>query len=356
LAALLLGVRGAPSDAKARAVRRFSTVAGAALVVVAATGVARAVDELSSWRDLVTTGYGRAVVVKVALLLFIAMLGLRHRQRSVPGAGSDLGPLRRTSRVELVLAAGALATAALLGTLSPPAAGQPAAPPGLTAVGSDADNTVRVRLTAVSAEPGPNRFVARVSDYDSNAPTRAGAITLRFVPLDDPRVSSTSLVLTPADGDVYEGSGANLAFDGRWGVTVLVPRGASTLQVPLELATREPPQPVSIQRIPGTAPKFTVAVGTVGFVRISPNHERSGLTRLSVISFDPFGDELPVKEIVVTAAAANGPTRQLRVRRVTASRFVTSVDLRVGRNTIGVVERTSDGTRLRATIPLRIRR
>ena len=40
LLALLVGLRGAPSSAKAAAVRRFSTIAAFALVVVVGTGVA----------------------------------------------------------------------------------------------------------------------------------------------------------------------------------------------------------------------------------------------------------------------------------------------------------------------------
>ena len=56
LAALLYGIRGAPSEAKTAAVRRFSTVAGGGFVVVAATGLARALEELSSAGDLFSTG------------------------------------------------------------------------------------------------------------------------------------------------------------------------------------------------------------------------------------------------------------------------------------------------------------
>src|SRR4029077_20547210 len=43
LAALLLGIRGRPSDAKAAAIRRFATVAIAALAVVFLTGTLRTV-------------------------------------------------------------------------------------------------------------------------------------------------------------------------------------------------------------------------------------------------------------------------------------------------------------------------
>ena len=60
LAALLLGVRGEPSAAKAAVVRRFAVVAAAALVVVVVTGTLRTIDELSSVGQLLSSGYGRA--------------------------------------------------------------------------------------------------------------------------------------------------------------------------------------------------------------------------------------------------------------------------------------------------------
>ena len=105
LAALLLGLRGAPSAAKAASVRRFSAVALAALVVLATTGLARAVEQLSAWGELFSTGYGRAVLVKVLLLAGIVGLGALNRRRSVPMAAESLAPLRRTSSVEIALAA-----------------------------------------------------------------------------------------------------------------------------------------------------------------------------------------------------------------------------------------------------------
>ena len=56
-------------------------------------GTARAVEELTSWRDLASTGYGRAVVAKIALLLTIGAIAARNRLRSVPAAGENLSPV-----------------------------------------------------------------------------------------------------------------------------------------------------------------------------------------------------------------------------------------------------------------------
>ncbi len=142
--------------------------------MIAVTGTARAVEELTSWRDLTSTGYGRAVVAKIALLLTIGAIAARNRLRSVPAAAENLRPLRRLSSAELVLATAALAAAALLGSLAPPAAGRLVEPLGITASGSDSRSTLEVRLDAASAQPGPNRFVVHVVDSDSHEPVPSG--------------------------------------------------------------------------------------------------------------------------------------------------------------------------------------
>ena len=114
------------------------------------------------------------------------------------GGASLLAPLWRRSRVELVLATGALALAAVLGTIAPPGTGQAAATAGLSASGADFATTVRVRLTTTSAEPGPNGFAVRVTDADSGAAHRATlACGCASRPLDDPEVEQTALTLKP---------------------------------------------------------------------------------------------------------------------------------------------------------------
>lgn len=355
LAALLLGLRGAPSASNAAAVRRFSTVAAAGLIVVAASGLTRAVEELAAWGDLVSTGYGRGVLAKIALLLAITALGARNRLRSVPAAASNLGVLRRTSSAELVLAAGALAVAAVLGSLAPPAAERVLAPLGVTVSGADSGGTVQVRLTAASAAPGPNRFVARVDRYGSRTPVQARSVSLRFTPLDDPGVASSSLELRPGPDYAYSGSGANVVFDGRWGVRVVIqPYVGRTVEVPLELDAQAPAQFVSIERRPGLAPKYTVQVGNVGAIRVSPDPEKAGRSKVYVTCYDVFEDGYPAEQVVVVAAAGDGPTRRQQVRRLGPAQFVADVDLQPGPNTIAVVARTVDGRRLRASVELEI--
>ena len=120
LAVLLAATRGEPSPSKTAAVARYSSLAGIAIAVVAFTGIGRAVQELSSWDQLVSTGYGQTVLAKIALLAAIAALGALNRWRSVPAASTTLRPLRRFASVELALMIVVLAAAAILATLPPP--------------------------------------------------------------------------------------------------------------------------------------------------------------------------------------------------------------------------------------------
>jgi copper transport protein len=354
LAALLLGVRGAPSATKTAAVRRFSNLAAVGLLVVAATGVWRAADALSSWNDLISTGYGRSVSAKIVLLIGIAAFGAANRWRSVPAAATDLSLLRRSGSGELALTVAALAAAAALGTLPPPA--RLAVVPGISVAGADFGTTVRVRLTAPSDQPGPNRFTVQVLDYDSQVPVRARRVSLRFTPLDDPGVESTSLALSPDPGDAYVGSGANLAFDGRWRVTALIERAADSVEVPLEVEARLAPRSVSVERLPGRAPKYLFELAGGQLLEISPDSVRPGRRRVTVTCFNVISEERPVEEMIVTNAAGARSGRQQPVRRLGSGRFVADVRLQAGRNRIAAIARAADGTRLRAVVDLDVPR
>lgn len=354
LAALLLGFRGAAAGAREEAVRRFATIALAALVVVAATGVLRAVDELPSWGALLDSGYGRAVLAKLVLLALIVAIAARNRPGRAPVGPGGLGALRRRSRVELGVAVVAIAAAALLGTLAPPGAA-PAGPAGLSASGADFGTTTRVELTTASDEPGPNLFTVRVEDYDSGEAVAADAVSLRFAPLDDPGTPPSSLRLEQGPGDEFVGSGPNLTFDGRWSVDALVERDGGAVEVPLELDLPVPEQFVSVLDIPGSPapPEYTMQTED-GYLRLSPDPDRPGPSRLYVTTFTAFENEAPTDRLVVSAGAPGERPRQLPVRRLGKARFVADVDLEAGPLEVGVVAHTRYGSRLRGVFRIEI--
>src|SRR5262249_55506833 len=97
--------------------RRFSNIAVVSAAVLAVTGVVRALTELHSVSQLWTTGYGRALVVKTALLAALVGIGWVNRYRLVPRPRE--GALRRNIVAELVLFAGLILAVALLTDLRP---------------------------------------------------------------------------------------------------------------------------------------------------------------------------------------------------------------------------------------------
>jgi copper transport protein len=112
LASALMG----PGD-RAPMLRRFSNVALVSVAVLAATGVIRAFAELSSLGQLWSTGYGRLLIVKTALLAALVTIGWLNRYRLVPRLSLD--GLRRSVAVELAVFAGLVAAVALLTDLRP---------------------------------------------------------------------------------------------------------------------------------------------------------------------------------------------------------------------------------------------
>jgi hypothetical protein len=108
---LALLLRG---GADARAVRRFSRIALPAAALIAVSGLARALVELTAVSQLWSTGYGRALVVKTVLFGVLLVLGWRSRR-----AFADRGRLRRSVAFELALLALVVVAVAVLTALRP---------------------------------------------------------------------------------------------------------------------------------------------------------------------------------------------------------------------------------------------
>jgi len=115
LVALGFSLRGAGDHAAT--LRRFSNVAIVSVAVLAITGVVRALSELNSFSQLWTTGYGRALIAKTALLIALVAIGWVNRYRLIPRLRVDR--LRRNVAAELVLFAGLIVAVAFLTDLRP---------------------------------------------------------------------------------------------------------------------------------------------------------------------------------------------------------------------------------------------
>jgi copper transport protein len=115
LVALGLALTG--SVDRAPMLRRFSNVALVSVGVLATTGVISAFAELRSLEQVWSTGYGRLLIVKTALLAALVTFGWINRYRLVPRLSLD--SLRRNVAVELALFAALVAAVALLTDLRP---------------------------------------------------------------------------------------------------------------------------------------------------------------------------------------------------------------------------------------------
>src|SRR4029079_15960862 len=96
-------------------VARFSTAALVAVIVLGASGIARAITELSSVSQLWSTSYGRALLVKTAIFVPLLGVGWLNRTVLIP----VYARVRRSARVEVVAIVGIVVTVAILTELAP---------------------------------------------------------------------------------------------------------------------------------------------------------------------------------------------------------------------------------------------
>jgi len=294
LASLLVGVRGAPNDTKATAIRRYSRVAGYALAVVALSGLFRALDEVGGWSALWSTGYGRFVAAKTGLLLVLAGLGALNRYRMVPRAPRELRGFRIVSGTELVVAIGAFTAAAALATLVPPASipDVPRAPAPIEVSASDASGGLRVRLGVSPGTPGPNRFEALV--LEDGDPVEEADVSIDFTAPGD-RAGST-LELEEVGEGRYEAEGPGLDASGPWQLAVAVEREGGRAEVPLRLTTICETHLVDLEvgttSIPTYIQQFEDGTSTQGYL-LPVGGSRS---EIHFLLLDPGGEELFISE------------------------------------------------------------
>ena len=116
---------GSRTQLSARLARRFSRVALVAVLLITASGLARALVELTSVQQLWQLSYGRAILVKTGLLLALLVVAWFNRFRLLPrlttGGGSARAgrQLGSTALVELALLMVVVGAVAVLTDLRP---------------------------------------------------------------------------------------------------------------------------------------------------------------------------------------------------------------------------------------------
>ncbi len=218
------------------AVPRFSNVAIGAVLALIATGIGASILQLPTLASLWETGYGQALLAKLALLSVAVLLAavnlLRTRPRLLAGRADAAGLLRRLVGAEAVVVAGAVFAAAVLTSLAPPAKavadlGKPSARVGPGPVGTTVEKagyTVELGVDPNRAAV-PNRFQVRISQ--DGEPVTGAVVTAGFAML-DMEMGTQAYKLPEADPGVYEREAPALVMVGHWGLTIDVepPGGA----------------------------------------------------------------------------------------------------------------------------------
>lgn len=314
LAALLAQLRGPTAEAKSALARRFALLAGLGLAMVAVTGILRAVVDVGTFQALLSTDFGRLVLIKIALLVPIAALGALNHFRNVPRADGGLRPFRRAGSTELLLGMVALLVASLLVNIAPPTevsaadagqagsqAGAAANPtPALVVEGADLGTSVRLQLTVSPGAVGSNTFTARLTDYDTGLVVNATAVRLSFSLPARPDIGASTLELARQADGVFTASGANLSLEGTWLVSALVAEPTNSVQIDLQVTVQSAPQQIDANRVPGLPTIYTIHLGGGRTVQIYLDPGAPGQNLLHATWFAANGKEMPVSSVTMT--------------------------------------------------------
>jgi len=350
LPVLILALRGQPSDLKARAVRRFSTTAGIAIVVVAVTGTFRAVIEVGSVGHLFGTAFGVLVLVKVALFLVLAVLGAVNRFGNVPRASSVLTGLRRVASTEVVAGIAVVVVAAALVNVAPPIASAPPASTErstqLVASGSDFATTVKVRLMVSPGSAGFNDFTLRVTDYDTGALVHASSVQLEFAQPLRPQLGQSTLALRRQVDGTFAARGGNLAIAGIWEVAVIIENADHSTEVHLQLTTTTAAPIVTATRFSGLPTLYSIQLqhGWLAQVYIDP--DKPGADEFHVTFFTNANEtsEIPIATTTIGMTPPGGSPTILVSRRLDPiGHFVADADVPAGATRYDVIATTTSG-------------
>ena len=210
-------------------VPRFSNVAFVSVLVLLGTGVGSSVLHLPVLAALWETSYGKAILVKAAILLAAMLVAAVNLLRTKPGlaraetADASAGLLRWLVSAEVLLVAGAIFVAALLSSLAPPppafaeesAASVHVGPGKVAATVTQNGYTLQV-LVDPNKAAAPNSFALRLTRHGK--PVTGADVTLAFAML-DMQMPNQEYQLTETSPGVYTRQAPALVMVGHWGLT-----------------------------------------------------------------------------------------------------------------------------------------
>jgi copper transport protein len=200
---------------------RFSTVALAMVALLLATGLIQAYVYVRHLGDVVSTGYGRAVLAKFLLLLCVMAVAAYNRRDSVPQLeaiaerGESPGRpgvlLRRALRAEVALLAVVIGVTAALASYAPPVSAQAGPFSITTEVGP-----TTLEMDVDPARVGANQMHIYFFDAKTGAPYKQGKELTVTATLPDKSIGPLPLTVQSGGPGHYIVQGALLNAPGEW--------------------------------------------------------------------------------------------------------------------------------------------
>jgi copper transport protein len=210
--ALLLALPPLGRVDRMRAATRFSAVALGAVVVVALSGAVSGWQQLGALGDLTSTAYGQLLLLKIVGFLVLVGFGVANRTRLIPLLDRTVGPLQRSLRGEVAVAALVLLVTAGL-VQQPPARTETATGPFETTVTAESGEVLTAFVEP--AEAGANDLHLYFS-----GPSGAAAMDAVQVTAATGDVPARSLQVIPVTPDHVTVPGASLPSPGTWTIEV----------------------------------------------------------------------------------------------------------------------------------------
>ena len=202
-------------------VGRFSTLATVMVILVGISGTALAWIEVGSLDALTSTGYGRLLLVKVAVVAVIAGLGVYNHFRLVPALSrgkvtASLAQLRSTLLIEAVGLAAVIALTSVLVVVTP---GRASSEGGVVEEIVELGDIGSVQLTISPATAGTNQIHLYTFDADGRPAEIAESITLDLT-LPSADLGPISREAVRAGPAHFQLDGDDLAVGGTWTIEV----------------------------------------------------------------------------------------------------------------------------------------
>ncbi len=204
---------------------RFSPIALGSVIAIAITGTIQAIVEVGSFGAFIDTAFGRAVLIKIGLLVVLIGLGAVNRQRLLPAAArlaaaaETLGAvgrsIRRNLRVEVALVVVVLGVTAALVAYPPSEAEREGPQSGETRIGDAV-----LEYTVDPATAGPNEVHLYLFDAETGAQDdSARGIKVRLE-LPSAEIGPLEVEPTKSGPGHYTISAAPFGVPGEWSMRV----------------------------------------------------------------------------------------------------------------------------------------